>query len=40
MIPFVGVPCLCLTSCVLYAFDGGILVIEDMEQEQEMDRMI
>ena len=33
MIPFVGVLCLCLTSCVLYASDSGILVIEDKERE-------
>ena len=35
MFPFVGVFCLCLTSCVLYASDGGILVIEDMEREKD-----
>ena len=40
MIPFVGVLCLCLTSCVRDASDGGILVIEDMEREREMDRVI
>ena len=40
MIPFVGVLCLCLTSCVLYASDGRILVIEDMEREREMDCVI
>ena len=39
MIPFVGVLCLCLTSCVRDASDGGILVIEDKE-EREMDRVI
>ena len=40
MIPFVGVLCLCLTSCVLYASDSGILVIEDMEWEWEKDLVI
>ena len=40
MIPFVGVLCLCLTSCILYASDGGILMIEDMEREREMDHVI
>ena len=40
MIPFVGVLCLCLTSCVLYASDGRILAIKDMEREWEMDRVI
>ena len=38
MVPFVGVLCLCLTSCIRDAFDGGIQVIED--KEWEMDRVI
>ena len=33
MIPFAGVLCLCLTSCVLDASDGGIREIEDRERE-------
>ena len=40
MIPFVGVLCLCLTSCVRDASDGRILVIEDMEWEWEKDHVI
>ena len=38
MIPFVGVLCLCLTSCVRDASDSEIQEIED--KEREMDRVI